>query len=442
MDQARREPRPALTGSEVGNRIQVSVGELCIGMYVGALDRPWLESPFLIQGFPIRSVSDIEQLQSMCQYVFVDKDKSAPDSMAGLMTRRAGPVTSTEVKQAKGGWKRAVSGLFGGLTSRRRREVARQVEESLGRSELVFNETRSLARRIMEDVRIGSAIDTKTAREAVSNCVDHVLKNTDALMMFSNIKNKDNYTSEHSVNVSILSIILGRRAGLQRAQLEEVGLGGLLHDVGKVLTPNEILNKPERLTEEEFLIMRMHPSQGRDILTAAEGLSRPILDVAHQHHERLNGSGYPRKLRVNELGLYTRIVAIADTYDAITSDRVYGKGRPSLEAYQILRAASGSHYDETLVAKFLDTIGAYPPGTAVQLRNGQFAIVVRSNPVHSLRPLVLLVKDAKQRPIEPRYIDTAESKSAFHISRVVRALDHDIDVQMFQDRGFRDALTK
>ena len=440
MDQARNAQSPALTDSEIANRIQVSVGDLRIGMYIGALDRPWLESPFLIQGFPIRSVTDIEQLQSLCRYVWVDRDKSAPNSLAGLTPRRAEPVTTTEIKQTKGGWKRTVSGLFGGLTSRRSRELAHQVEKSLGRSERIFTETRTLARRIIEDVRIGGAIDTKTARQAVTDCVDHVLKNSDALVMFSNIKNKDNYTSEHSVNVSILSIILGRSAGLQRAHLEEVGLAGLLHDVGKVLTPDEILNKPERLTDEEFLIMRMHPSQGRDILDTAEGLNRPILDVAHQHHERLNGTGYPRGLRVNDLGLYTRIVAIADTYDAITSDRVYGKGRPNLEAYQILRAASGSHYDETLVAKFLDTIGVYPPGTAVQLRNGQFGIVVRRNPAYPLRPLVLLVKDSKQRPIEPRYIDTAESKPAFHVSRVIRALDHDIDVQMFRDRGFRDSL--
>lgn len=432
---------PELTDSKVENRIQVSVGDLRIGMYVGALDRPWLESPFLLQGFPLRSMSDIEQLQSLCRHVFVDRDKSASGSLMGMKQQRAGPVTSTEIKQTKGGLRRTVSRLFGGLTSRRSRELAHQVEQGLGRSEQIFNETRSLARQIIDDVRIGSAIDTKTAREAVSDCVDHVLNNSDALMMLSNIKSKDNYTSEHSVNVSILSIILGQSAGLQRAHLEEIGLAGLLHDVGKVLTPDEILNKPERLTDEEFLIMRMHPSQGRDILDTVEGLSHPIVDVAHQHHERLNGTGYPRRLRVNDLGLETRIVAIADTYDAITSDRVYGKGRPNLEAYQILRAASGSHYDETLVAKFLDTIGVYPPGTAVQLRNGQFGIVVRRNPTQSLRPLVLLVKDAKLRPIKPRYIDTAESKPVFHISRAVRALDHDIDVQIFQDRGFRDALT-
>lgn len=440
MAQARIAPRSVLTDVEAGNRIQVSVGELCVGMYVGALDRPWLESPFLLQGFPIRTPTDIEQLRSLCRYVFVDKNKSAKGSLAGLTTPRTGPAVSTEVKQTKPRWKRKVSGLFGGLTSKRSRELAQGVEKSLGRSERVFTETRSLARRVIRDARIGGTIDTKTAREAVSDCVDHVLRNSDALMMFSNIKNKDNYTSEHSVNVSILSIVLGRSAGLQRAHLEEVGLAGLLHDVGKVLTPTEILNKPERLTDDEFLIMRMHPSQGRDILDTTEGLGRPIRDVAHQHHERLNGSGYPRSLRDNDLGLYTRIVAIADTYDAITSDRVYGRGRPSLEAFQILRAASGSHYDETLVAKFLDTIGAYPPGSAVQLRNGQFAIVVRRNPTHSLRPVVLLVKDAKQRPIKPRYIDTAEAKPAFHISKVVRALDHDIDVQMFQDRGFREAL--
>jgi len=234
--------------------------------------------------------------------------------------------------------------------------------------------------------------------------------------------------------------MLARRMRLPRRQLEEVGLAGLLHDVGKILTPDEILNKPSRLTDEEFLIMKLHPSQGRDMLEETEGLNRSILTVAHSHHERLNGSGYPRGLAQSDLTLYSRIVAITDTYDAITSDRIYGKGRSNLEAYQILRAASSSHYDEKMVSDFLDAIGAYPPGTAVQLKNGQFGVVVRSNIKERMRPLVLILKNGKQRPIQPRYVDTAESKPGFQIARVVNGSDYDIDVHMFRERGFRDSL--
>lgn len=422
------------------SRIEVPAHELQVGMYVGALDRPWLDSPYQIQGFPIRSGKDIQQLQSLCRYVYVDKQKSAPGVMARFQAKHKPELVATEVYEKKRGIRKTVAAITKVFSSKRQRETARKVERSLQASEHIFDETRTLARRIINDVRVGNSIDTRQAKEVITDCVDHILKNPDALMMFSNIKHKDAYTSEHSVNVAILSIMLGRRMRLPRRQLEEVGLAGLLHDVGKILTPDDILNKPSRLTDEEFLIMKLHPSQGRDMLEETEGLNRSILNVAHSHHERLNGSGYPRGLAQSDLSLYSRIVGITDTYDAITSDRVYGKGRSNLEAYQILRAASGSHYDEKMVSDFLDAIGAYPPGTAVQLKNGYFGVVVRSNIKERMRPLVLVLKNGRQRPVQPRYVDTAESKPGLQIARVVKGSDYDIDVHMFRERGFRDSL--
>jgi HD-GYP domain-containing protein (c-di-GMP phosphodiesterase class II) len=430
------------TEAAAGSRIELAVSDLQLGMFIGALDRPWLDAPFEMQGFLVRSAKDIQLLQSLCRHVYVDKEKSSPGVIARYQARQAAQAAASEVHEQQNGIRKRFAGLTRLFGRRHDRDTALKVERSLQISERLFDETRTLARRIIDDVRIGAAIDTRQAKEAITECVDHILKNPDALLMFSNIKHKDAYTSEHSVNVAILSILLGRRLGLPRYQLEEVGLAGLLHDVGKVLTPDAILNKPTRLTDEEFLIMKMHPSQGRDILSDADGLTRPILMVAHAHHERLNGSGYPRGLKELDLPLYSRVVAVTDTFDAITSDRVYGKGRSNLEAYQILRAASGSHYDEKLVSQFLDAMGAYPPGTAVQLRNGQFAVVVRSNPQHRLRPLVLVLKDAKQRPLQPHYVDIAESRPQFHIARVVRGQDFDIDVHLFRERGFRESLVE
>ena len=422
------------------SRIEVPAHDLQIGMYVGGLDRPWLETPYHLQGFPIRSGKDIQQLQSLCRYVYVDKTKSNPGVIARYQAKANPSPVTTEVHEKRSRFKQTFASITKVFSSKRHREAARKVERSLTVSEHVFDETRTLARRIINDVRVGNSIDTKQAKDVITDCVDHILKNPDALLMFSSIKHKDAYTSEHSVNVAILSIMLGRRMRLPRRQLEEVGLAGLLHDVGKVLTPDEILNKPTRLTDDEFLIMKLHPSQGRDMLDEMEGLSQGVLSVAHAHHERLNGSGYPRGIADKDLSLYSRIVGITDTYDAITSDRVYGKGRSNLEAYQILRAASGSHYDEKMVSHFLDAIGNYPPGTAVQLKNGYFGIVVRGNVANKMHPLVLVMKNARQRPIQPRYVDTAESKRGFHIARVVLASEYDIDVHMFKERGFRDSL--
>ena len=434
--------QPAVENVEPGTfsryRIQVAVTDLRVGMYVCALDRPWLESSFELQGFPIRSGEEIDELQACCQYVYVDKEKSAK----GVMTRYEARQrrASTTVLEKGVGLRSRLAAFSRRFLVRRKKRPAVVVERSLAASETLFDDTRRLVRSMMNDVRLGATIDADHAKEAISECVDHILNNTDALLMLSNIKDKDSYTSEHCVNVAILSIMLGRRVGMPRHDLEQVGLAGLLHDVGKVLTPDEILKKPERLTDDEFLIMKMHPSQGRAILQNTAGLSRAIHAVAHAHHERLNGTGYPRGLSEDHLDPYSRIVAIADTFDAITSDRAYAKGRSNIEAFQILRAASGNQYDAELVSAFLEAIGVYPPGTAVQLRNGQFGVVARNNPQHKLRPLVLLLLDARQRPVRPKYLDLAKAESRYQVARVVRGDDYGIDVHLFRKRGFRDSL--
>jgi HD-GYP domain-containing protein (c-di-GMP phosphodiesterase class II) len=423
------------------HKLKVEVGALCVGMYVCELDRPWIGSPFQFQGFPLRSVDEIQQIREFCEYVYVDRERSARSAIAELMQAQQRTVSSQrKLPKPRNRLRDRLARLRGRFWHKRATPLAQRIDHDLARSEATFDESRKLVRDIMEDVRLGRSIDTPKAKEAVAECVDHILSNPDAVLMLSNIKNKDAYTSEHSLNVAILSIILGRKLGMARHQLEEIGLAGMLHDVGKVLTPTEILNKPERLTDEEFLIMKMHPSQGRDILSEQEGLNRTALNAAHGHHERLNGTGYPRGLADTDIDFITRIVAVTDTFDAITSDRVYGPGRTNIEAFKILQAASGNRYDAKLVSHFLDAIGVYPPGSAVQLRNGEFAVVVRNNPQYKLRPVVLVLKNAEQRPIRPRYLDLAEAKSHMQIARMVSAEQYGLDVHVFRSRGFRESL--
>lgn len=430
-------------------RLKLPVEELRMGMYVSALDRPWLESPFAFQGFVLNTEADLQAVRDLCVWVMVDIQRSRPGvfrrpSSTGHVPDRK--PASSELRRAGG--KRA-PGVLSRMLSRlsRRKEPASPATDVIKGVENVrdsFDHTSKLVRTIMDDVRLGKSIDTPAAKQAVSECVDRIIHNPEAMVLLSNIKNKDAYTSEHSMNVAILSIVLGRKLGMPRHELEELGLSGMLHDVGKVLTPIEILNKPGRLTVEEMLIMKMHPTQGRDVLLSSDGIASAALDVAHGHHERLDGSGYPRGITEQNTTLFTKIVSVTDTFDAITSDRVYGHGRTTIEAFKILQACGGNRYRSDLVNEFIDAIGVYPPGSVVQLTNGQIGVVVQGNPKYKLRPKVLVVKQNAQEPVTPHYVDLAEphdnDKGRLSISRMLRAQDVGIDTHLFRERRFLAAL--
>jgi HD-GYP domain-containing protein (c-di-GMP phosphodiesterase class II) len=417
-------------------RIKVPVSDLSIGMYVTELDRPWLDTPFLTQGFPILSDDDICAVQKACDFVFVDaeRSKTRPQSAELPGTAKKHRPASTKAGAAKPR-PSLMSKLF---TSKRNTGTRAEVSCSIVQAKPAFEETRQLVRNVFDEVRLGRSIDTPQAKEVVSQCVDQVVENPDAMLLLTNIKNKDSYTAEHSLNVSILSIVLGKALGLKRERLEVLGTCGLLHDVGKIMSPDEVLKKEGRLTPEEFLIMKMHPTQGRDILMSSDQVIGPSIDVAHGHHERLDGSGYPRGLAEDSLTLFTRIVSVVDVYDAITSNRVYDSSRTSIEAFKILQAQGGNHFDSELVSRLIETIGIYPPGSVVQIASGEIGVVVRNNTTRKLLPKILVLKDSKLKPITPRYIDLADPghQGKLRITKQLSAREAGIDLHAFRNAEF------
>ncbi len=364
---------------KISHKVEMSTASVVPGMYVSKLDCPWDETPFLFQGFVLQTWEDVETLQTYCKKVLIDYEKCVDLSAPPKPRRVATAVKSSKPKSPP------------------RPRVP--VEKALPQALETYRESNQLIGDIMDDVRLGRAIDTPAAKEAVAECVDNVLKNPEAMLLLSRVREKDNYTSEHCLSVAILAISLGRSLGLQGSELNEIGLCGLMHDVGKVMTPDEILLKPGRLTPQEMLVMKKHPVEGRDILMSTDGLGLAALDVAHSHHERLNGSGYPRGMRASQLTPYTKIVAIADTYDAITSDRVYDAGRAPTFAFDVLWKGVGKLWDPRMVVHFVRTLGVYSPGSVVELNTGGLAVVIASNPDHRLRPRVLLLPP-KGVPIE------------------------------------------
>jgi putative nucleotidyltransferase with HDIG domain len=319
------------------------------------------------------------------------------------------------------------------------------VEQAMRQAQSTHVASSRLIRTIMDDVRLGKSVDTPAAREAVTECVDSVIANQDAIALLTRIREKDEYTSQHSLSVSILTVALGRHMGMDRAELIDLGLCGLLHDVGKVMIPDEVLLKPGKLSEPEMDVMRGHTTYGRDVLMSSRGAPLKALDVAHAHHERFNGSGYPRGLTESQITPYTRMVAITDTFDAITTDRIYSNSRANMEAFRILSKGRNTHWDAKLVIGFVEAIGIYPAGTAVELSNNMIGIVVETHPTLKLRPKVVLTHTPDGPLNPPVLLELAtqmkdEHGQALQIGRVLRPSVADVSLHTLRDRGILDNL--
>jgi putative nucleotidyltransferase with HDIG domain len=390
--------------------MRIHVYELKIGMFVSELDIPWEQSPFLIQGFDIKSHADIQVIQNICNFVEIDASRQKT--------------------------------IHGAISSSLEKFFLRTFEDS----SKTYQKTSSLVKDMMDDIRFGNQLNGKAAKVAVSECVDQVLESPDVMLLLTQLKNQDEYTSQHSLNVCILSILLARHLKYPIEELNQIGICGLLHDMGKMKIPIEILNKPGKLTADEEKIMRSHTTKGRDIIMSAREVYPGAVDVAYTHHEKLDGTGYPRGLSAFGISTHARIVAIVDAYDAITSDRIYQKGRLHLQAINILMLGRNNHFDDSLVLKFVDCIGIYPVGNAVEMKNGEVGIVIEVNKINKTRPKVLMLMDSNKQRIKSFLVDLAsdsvDSKgNTYRIHKVLRKNEYGFDVYNFnKEGGFRKAL--
>ncbi|MDO3721597.1 HD-GYP domain-containing protein [Marinobacter sp. chi1] len=378
---------------------RVHVSELSLGMNVVRLDRPWEETDFLMQGFVIRDESELEALRLQCDYVFIEgrvehtqraypgkPQQPPPAPRKGLFRGRSAPANDKKPRSEP---------------PRRRVNYINKVDTAteLRTATVKFKDAQETAKSIMSGLRMGRTLDLNNARAVVDNCVDSVLRNESALLLLTKIKNQDEYTAEHCLNVAILCAAFGKHLGLLEGEIRNLSLCGMLHDVGKTRIPNKILNKPGALTPAEFEVMREHTTHGRNILMSTSRSLDMAVDVAFNHHERMDGKGYPRGLSAQQIPFFAKIVGLVDSYDAITSSRVYDKGRASMQALEIIHKYRGSQFDEELALAFIQLIGVYPPGSIVEMMNGEVGIVVENQRRHKLKPKVLLVREADKTPL-------------------------------------------
>ena len=403
------------------NTKKIHVSELRVGMFVSQLDRDWLETPFLLQGFQVEEEADIDVISEYCQHVYIDDEKSIKPKAS---------EHSSDVGTAR--HVRVNPDIFAP-------EVP--LEDEHRRMIGTFRQARSLTKTLLDDIRLGGAINTDQARHTVNECVHSVIRHPDALLWMSKMRDENEYTAEHCLNVCILAIAFGRQLGMGEQELQNLGMCGLLHDVGKMKTPPEILNKPDTLTPKEMRIMMAHTVHGRNLLLSSSGIYTGAIDVALSHHERIDGKGYPRQLAGNSISRYSKIIAIVDAYDAMTADRCYQSARTSTEAIKIIYKERGQHFDEQLALKFLQTVGLYPAGSIVELYSGEVGMVIEANPRLRHLPRIVMLRDRNKQPvakemmIDLSLIEKGELSKDYLIKQVWKDKTFGITLKNYLERG-------
>jgi putative nucleotidyltransferase with HDIG domain len=397
---------------------KIRVDQVRLGMHLHALEGAWMDHPFWKTRFVIRDEEQLRKLQdSVVREVWIDPDKGldlAEDGPAALPTPMRAPAAATQAMPEMAG--------AGGASSPARPAAAkpsstplpapsRSFAEELRAASVLCNKGRAQMQRVFSEVRLGRAVDAEACLPLVQEISDSVIRNPGAIVSLLRLKTQDDYSYMHSVAVCALMVALGRELGFDQEQCRTAGTAGLLHDVGKALMPLDILNKPGKLTDAEFDVMRSHPVRGFELLQEARGTSDEAMDVCLHHHERVDGAGYPHKLPVDRLSPLVRMGSICDVYDAITSDRPYKNGWDPAESIGQMASWKGQ-FDPVIFATFVKSVGIYPTGSLVRLQSDRLAVVIEQNASALTSPVVRVFYSLKsQMPVALQRLDLSGGTS-------------------------------
>ena len=502
--------------------------DLKVGMFVADLDRPWVDTPFLLQGFLVENQEQILALKTHCEYVIVDRARSTGDQFeapaaaavavarqpSGTAARNAAASKADDVTQvtppqpvekspararneaparisrfpasvpyrarradAGGNGAHEEEGLFGRLFGRltggRRsnerepavpppdvpRETPQEfaaraellppgvevqtyvdrvsVEEEVPRAQAAVEHASSLMDNLVRDIRLGQNFEIERVEEIVGDMVESVVRNPDAAMWIARLRQEDIATYGHGLQVSVYITSFGRHLGFPKAQLSQLAQIGLLLDIGKIKLPRYLLEKQGRYTTEEYEEAKRHVQHGIEILSQTENIDPEVIEGIEQHHERMNGSGYPKGYVGDEIGIYGRMAGIVDTFAALTNHRPYAAAASSYEALRSISGWAGDFFHEPLVQQFVSSIGVFPVGSLIELSTGEVAIVVAHNKVRRLKPRVLVVTGPdKTRSPHPAMLDLLYENKAggdepVYIKRGLAAGAYDLDLKDF-----------
>ncbi|NDI86700.1 HD-GYP domain-containing protein [Undibacterium crateris] len=378
---------------------KIEVSKLRVGMFVQELCGSWMDTPFWKKSFLLSDINDIQEIQkSKIREAWIDISKGLDvlTAQPAASVVRAEPEPKPEPPPVK---------------SPPAPKVIESVSmaDELGRASQIVNKSKQAVYSMFSEARMGKAVDMGGAQALVEEISDSVMRNPGALIGLARLKTKDDYTYMHSIAVCALMVALSKQLGLNDEQTREAGVAGLLHDIGKMMVPGDILNKPGKLTDEEFVSVKEHPAAGHKMLLDAQGVSAISLDVCLHHHEKMDGTGYPDRLKGEEISLFARMGAVCDVYDAITSNRPYKQGWCPAESLRKMAEWSKGHFDEKVFQAFVKSIGIYPVGTLVRLESGRLGVVVEQQVGKSLlMPKVRVFFSIKSMSyIAPELLDLA-----------------------------------
>jgi putative nucleotidyltransferase with HDIG domain len=358
---------------------KIPVDQLRLGMHVHEFCGSWMDHPFWRSKFTLKSDADFERIKSGgVRELWIDSSKGldvdGPAACARAITREA---VAAEVEREL----EFVASMPFAL------DEAEHGEQALAKAAALYRRSVPKIASMFGEARLGKAIDAGQCEELVEEISESVLRNPGALISVARLKRADEYTYMHSVAVCALMVSLGRQLGLQGEQLKKAGLAGMLHDLGKAVMPLEVLNKPGKLTDAEFDIMKSHPERGHEMLLEGGSAGAVVLDVCLHHHEKVDGSGYPHKLPGDQISLFAKMGAVCDVYDAITSVRPYKSGWDPGEALRRMAQWKG-HFEPRVFQAFVKTVGIYPVGSLLRLQSGKLAVVTAQNAQNLLQPKV------------------------------------------------------
>ena len=399
---------------------KIDASQLRVGMFIHDLSCEWMAHPFVRSRFAIRTEAEIGKIIGAGIHDVVIDSARGLDVRDAPTLAEARAVTESELVQ--------IAAAKPSLVAR----VA--LGEELKRAQLVRHQASGMVRSVMADARLGKAIELDRVSPVVQGITESILRNPGALMGLLRIKSKDDYTFLHSVSVCTLMVAFCRSRAMDADTTWQAGLGGLLHDTGKALIPDHILNKPGRLTDEEYAIVKKHPQDGYEILLKSPDIGPIPLDITLRHHERRDASGYPGAHHAGQISELVQMAAIVDVYDAITAERCYHKGISAAEALRKLHEWSRHHFNPDYTQDFMRCVGIYPVGTMVMLESGRLAVVVEAHATSLLSPKVHVFFDIRKNLyIKPQLVDLARALGAGGADRIVRhELPHKWNVDPMQ----------
>jgi len=408
-------------------QVPIDVEKVCEGMYVSKLDRPWLETPFIFQGFEIREQAEIDMLQRCCSIVYIDveRGKLTDDQVRRLIQMqrkpaKAPPQPARRKVKEPGKLLRLLQKLLARLGLYRQAATLASAGQEGHRIQTTVRAEADAARdaykilakhhkKMMDTATVRGNVSMEELQQAVQPAIDSILRNPNALAwtVFSRKRSSENYN--RTVGTAIWCLMFGRHLNFDRDMLEELALGGMLLDIGNSTLPKSIAATAGAITEEQKAMLQQHVEMGARILSQSASVPQTVVDMVSSHHERFDGSGYPRGLYGNQIPPFGRIAGIADAYDAMTSETPYSKPMAAYDAARALNDMRGKAFAAEVVEQFLATMGMFPVASLVELNDGSVAVVLEQNPGNVLRPKVLLLLDENRTPLaQPTLLEMRE----------------------------------